>query len=77
MYIEKLTIKKFRSIEYLVVEFNKGLNIIVGENNVGKTTIIDAIRICLSLGRQWRDIGVKNPEDFYIDNLVISDVLDK
>lgn len=76
MYIEKLTIKKFRSIEYLVVEFNKGLNIIVGENNVGKTTIIDAIRICLSLGRQWRDIGVKNPEDFYIDNLVISDVLE-
>lgn len=76
MYIEKLTIKKFRSIDHLVVEFNKGVNIIVGENNVGKTTIIDAIRICLSLGRQWRDIGVKNPEDFYIDSSVISDVLE-
>ena len=76
MYIEKLTITKFRSIEHLVVEFNKGVNIIVGENNVGKTTIIDAIRICLSLGRQWRDIGVKNPEDFYIDNSLISDILE-
>ncbi|WJS93369.1 AAA family ATPase [Flavobacterium johnsoniae] len=76
MYIEKLTIKKFRSIEYLAVEFNKGVNIIVGENNVGKTTIIDAIRICLSLGKQWRDIGVKNPEDFYIDGSVISDILE-
>jgi len=76
MYIEKLTITKFRSIEHLVIEFNKGVNIIVGENNVGKTSIIDAIRICLSIGKQWRDIGIKNPEDFYIYNSLISDVLE-
>ena len=76
MYVEKLTIKKFRSIEYLEVKFNKGVNIIVGENNSGKSTIIDAIRICLSLGRQWRDIGIRNPEDFYINNTIISDLLE-
>jgi putative ATP-dependent endonuclease of OLD family len=76
MYIEKLTITKFRSVEHLVVEFNKGVNIIIGENNVGKSTIIDAIRICLSIGKQWRDIGIKNLEDFYIDNTVISDILE-
>jgi len=76
MYIERLTITKFRSIEHLVVDFNKGVNIIIGENNAGKSTIMDALRICLSLGRQWRDIGIKNPEDFYIDKSIISDVVE-
>lgn len=76
MYIERLSITKFRSIEHLDLEFNKGINIIIGENNAGKSTVMDAVRICLSLGRQWRDIGIKNPEDFYIDKKIISDVLE-
>ncbi|WP_119789580.1 ATP-dependent nuclease [Flavobacterium anhuiense] len=76
MYIKQLTITKFRSIENLKIKFNQGVNIIIGENNAGKSTIIDALRICLSLGRQWRDIGVKKPEDFYIDTSQISDDLD-
>ncbi|MFC4478978.1 ATP-dependent nuclease [Flavobacterium chungangensis] len=76
MYIERLTISKFRSIEHLVLEFNKGVNIIIGENNAGKSAVMDAVRICLSLGRQWRDIGVKNPDDFYLDKKIISDILE-
>ncbi len=67
MYLKLLRIKKFRSIDEMDVEFNKGINIIIGENNSGKTAIIDALRICFSYGKQWRDIGIRNDEDFYID----------
>ncbi len=73
MYLEKLVIKKFRSIDRLVFNFNKGLNILIGENNSGKSAVIDALRICLSYGKQWREIGVKNDEDFFIDKTEIKD----
>ena len=76
MYIEKLTIKKFRSINHLDIIFNKGVNIIIGENNAGKTAIIDVLRICLSIGKQYRDIGIRNDEDFFIDTTQISDILE-
>ncbi len=73
MYLEKLVINKFRSIDHLVLNFNKGLNILIGENNSGKSAIIDALRICLSYGKQRREIGVKNDEDFFIDKTEIKD----
>lgn len=76
MYLETLNIRKFRSINNISIDFNKGVNIIIGENNAGKSAIIDALRICLSIGKQWRDIGIRNDEDFYIDTTEISDVLD-
>ena len=76
MYLETLCIKKFRSINNITLEFNKGVNIIIGENNAGKSAIIDALRICLSIGKQWRDIGIRNDEDFYIDTMEISDELE-
>lgn len=76
MYLETLCIKKFRSINNITLIFNKGVNIIIGENNAGKSAIIDALRICLSIGKQWRDIGIRNDEDFYIDTTNISDELE-
>ncbi|HEY5535456.1 MAG TPA: AAA family ATPase [Ignavibacteria bacterium] len=73
MYLEKILIKNFRSIRKLELTFKKGINILIGENNSGKSAIIDALRICFNIGRQWRDIGVKNDEDFYIDISEIKD----
>lgn len=43
MQIEKITIHNFRSIQDATVSF-QDYSIIVGENNVGKSNIIDAIR---------------------------------
>ncbi|MEQ6123992.1 AAA family ATPase [Pseudotenacibaculum sp. MALMAid0570] len=67
MYIETLSIKNFRGIKELKLNFNDNVNIIIGENNAGKSTIIDALRICLSIGKQWKDVGIKNDEDFHIN----------
>jgi len=44
MYISKLQIENFRCFDYFEVEFNEGLNVIIGENNGGKTTLIKALQ---------------------------------
>ena len=74
MYIEKFIVKNYRGIAGLTLHFNKGLNVLIGENNSSKTAIIDALRICLSYGNQKRDIYVSN-SDFHIDKTTVSDVL--
>ncbi|HCJ4337295.1 TPA: AAA family ATPase, partial [Listeria innocua] len=44
MYISKLVLKNFKSFEdEHVIEFTKGINFFVGNNNSGKTTIFKAV----------------------------------
>lgn len=45
MYIASVKISNFRLFESFSLELNKGLNLLVGENDSGKTTLIDAIRL--------------------------------
>jgi putative ATP-dependent endonuclease of OLD family len=66
MYLEHLRIKSYRSISELNINLNKSLNIFIGENNSGKSAIIDALRIGLSYGNQKRDIYISK-SDFHID----------
>lgn len=65
MYIAKLELENFRKYKKLQVEFNSNLNVLVGENNAGKTAIIDAIRILL--GTQSNDYYRINREDFFFN----------
>src|SRR4029078_7896281 len=46
--IRSLTIQRFRVIEYLAWRPAKGLNVILGGGDVGKTTILDAVALLLS-----------------------------
>ena len=66
MYLKKLWVKNFRCIKDVTIDLNEGVNILIGENNSGKTAILDALRISLSYGKQWRDIYV-SLSDFHID----------
>ena len=49
MYLSEITIEGYRVFkEKTTINFNRGLNLLVGENGCGKSTIIDAIRILLN-----------------------------
>lgn len=72
MYLERFIIKNFRGIKDIALTFNKGLNVLIGENNTGKTAIIDALRVCLSYGNQRREIYISQ-SDFHIDKNIIND----
>ena len=69
MYIKQFDIKKFRVFDRISLFLNKGVNIIIGENNSGKTAIMDALRICLGHGKSDTNIYVQesdlhlNPSD--------------
>lgn len=65
MFLEKFRIQNFRGIHDLTLTFNKGLNIIIGENNSGKTRIIDALRLCLGYKDVDRTIYI-NENDFTV-----------
>ena len=47
MWLRELQIRNFRKIVALTMSFPHGLTVLVGENNSGKTTIIDALRLML------------------------------
>ncbi|WP_042703478.1 ATP-dependent endonuclease [Methanobrevibacter arboriphilus] len=67
MYLEKFKIKNFRLIKETTLNFNPGLNVLIGENNSGKTAIIDALRLCIGFKDQKREIYI-NKSDFHINN---------
>ncbi|MDO9256183.1 MAG: AAA family ATPase, partial [Bacteroidales bacterium] len=48
MYLAQLKISNFRKLENAELQFQPGLNVIVGPNNVGKTAIVDALRALLA-----------------------------
>ena len=43
MYIEKIKLQNFRNYEQLELDLNKNINIIYGENESGKSTIVNFI----------------------------------
>ena len=45
MVISKLYIKNFRGYEEQTIELHKDLNVIIGKNDVGKSTILEALEI--------------------------------
>lgn len=47
-YIKSLHIEGFKKFNNLDVEFNQHMNILVGENEVGKSTILDAIKLVVN-----------------------------
>lgn len=48
MYIKKLIIDNYKSIKNETFEFSKGINVLVGKNNAGKSNIVSALNEVLS-----------------------------
>lgn len=67
MHITTIKIKNFRAIENLELNLNKGLNVLIGENNTGKTSIIDLLRLVFDKGNYPKEIYWKET-DFRVNN---------
>ena len=63
MWLRELQIRNFRKIDALTVSFPRGLTVLVGENNSGKTTIIDALRLILFSSRDHDSLWLSE-DDF-------------
>ena len=48
MKIKKLVIKNYKKYRDISIELNSGVNIFVGDNNSGKSTILEAISMVLT-----------------------------
>lgn len=68
MYLSALKVHNFRQFgadtNGLVIEFNKGVTALVGENDAGKSSVIDALRFVLQT-RDGEYVRLQ-PEDFHI-----------
>jgi len=78
MYIKKVKINNFKCFEgCFEVDFNQGINVIVGNNEAGKSTLLEAIHLCLTgmlNGRYIRNdlspyLFNRNIERAYLDSL--------
>lgn len=67
MYLKKLIVKNFRIFDESGIEliFNRGINAIIGENNSGKSSVIDALRIVYSTVTYKKDIFFSK-SDFHV-----------
>ncbi|MFK3865305.1 AAA family ATPase [Pseudoalteromonas rhizosphaerae] len=71
MFLKELQLTNFRKFESLKVNFQQGLNVLVGENDSGKTAIVDAIRYILNT-KSFENIRFE-PRDFYKPTKITDD----
>ena len=63
MYLQRVSIQNFRCLRALTATLTPGLNVLAGENNVGKTAFLDAIRAALGPASTTGDSIRLNKED--------------
>ncbi len=49
MRVKKVVMKDFRNYRHETIEFNDGINVIIGENAQGKTNLLEALYLCAAL----------------------------
>lgn len=50
MKLKKLSLKRFRGYKDLVIEFDENINVVIGKNDIGKSTIMEALDIFFNSG---------------------------
>lgn len=65
MYLARVEVNNFRCLHSLRVDLQQGLNVFVGRNNVGKTSLLTAIRHALGSGAGRGEALWLSEDDFY------------
>ncbi len=48
MYLQHINLKNYKAIETLQLDFKKGINLLIGDNGTGKTSVLEGIAVALS-----------------------------
>ncbi len=74
MYVKNLKLNNFRNYDNLSIDFDKGINILYGDNGQGKTNILEAIYVCGTTkshkGSKEKDIIKIDKEESHIKLLL-------
>lgn len=66
MRLSRITIEHFRGIKRVDVDLDREMTVLVGENNAGKTSVLEALRLCLDVVKSDRAFNFSE-YDFYRD----------
>lgn len=70
MYISHITVKGFRNFKYSEIEFNDGLNVLIGHNNAGKTNLLKALQLVIEPHYRYRRLNVNDfNRDIFLEDL--------
>lgn len=70
MYISHIKIKGFRNFKDTDVNFNDGINILIGHNNAGKTNLLKALQLVIEPHCRYRRLNVNDfCKNITLDNL--------
>ena len=76
MRLKKIELTNFRNYDKYKVDNLKDINIIIGNNGIGKTTILESIYVC-SLARSFKSndesVMLKNDKDFFKIKICVED----
>lgn len=71
MQLNRLTLTQFRAFKQATFSFHPGMNLLVGINGVGKSTVLDALRIMLSQVMPIFTASRSNPFDFKVSDITV------
>lgn len=70
MYISHIKIKGFRNFKDSDIEFNDGLNVLIGHNNAGKTNLLKALQLVIEPHYRYRRLNANDfNRDISLENL--------
>ncbi|WP_084137475.1 ATP-dependent nuclease [Paenibacillus pasadenensis] len=65
MYLTKMNIKRFRNFDETEIEFQDGINIIIGPNNAGKSNLLKAINLLDNISENDGSVHDFNKNDLH------------
>ena len=65
MYISKIRIREFKTFDSFDLELKDGLNILAGDNDAGKSTVLEAMHLALTASYRGRSAAATISEDLF------------
>jgi len=72
LHVKRTVIQGFKTLRMLDIEFAKGMNVLVGDNESGKTTVVQAVNLAVSCQIHGRNISY-DLDPYYFNAEVVSE----